>query len=106
MTLYIIKNRAVTSIFDRLSNTSFYDNKRFKKDAEDAYLKLCDFCILICGRSFEQGIWRRNNVHAVTEDLIESPPKQRESTVNVNEATPKKRGNKLSEERLILEVCS
>ncbi|KAJ3062647.1 hypothetical protein HK102_008700, partial [Quaeritorhiza haematococci] len=53
-------------VFDRISQTSHFDDKRVRRDAEDVYQKVFDNCILIAGRAFDQGMWRRSAANAVS----------------------------------------
>lgn len=48
--------RLVTVCFDRAAQNMFYDDKKLKKDVEDVYPRLCEFCIHIAGRTFDQKV--------------------------------------------------
>ncbi|KAI8082733.1 Dopey, N-terminal-domain-containing protein [Halteromyces radiatus] len=37
----------------------FSEDKKARKDAQDLYQRCVDYCILIAGRSFDQGLWLR-----------------------------------------------
>ena len=40
------------------------------------YQKLADYCILIAGRSFDSGIWRRRDASGVDQELAQSVAQQ------------------------------
>ncbi|KAI9258777.1 Dopey, N-terminal-domain-containing protein [Phascolomyces articulosus] len=43
---------------------SLEERKKARRDAQDLYQRCVDYCILIAGRSFDQGLWlRRSNVY-------------------------------------------
>ncbi|RKO86638.1 hypothetical protein BDK51DRAFT_32227, partial [Blyttiomyces helicus] len=59
--------RLMTVYFEKLSLTPYLEDKRVRREAEDTYQKVCDYCILIGGRAFDQGMWRRT-VQVVDSD--------------------------------------
>jgi len=64
--------RIMTVLCDRLSHTSYFDDKKIRRDAADLYARVLDYCVLIAGRSFDQGIWLRNRNPQDFEILEES----------------------------------
>ncbi|KAJ3289691.1 hypothetical protein HK104_007293 [Borealophlyctis nickersoniae] len=55
--LYPYMLKLLTVYFEKLSGMSTFDDKRVRKDAEETYQKVCDYCILIGGRAFDKGLW-------------------------------------------------
>jgi len=51
--------RCLTVLAERLAQSTALDDKRMRRDFLDVYVKLLDSCVLIAGRSFEQGNWMR-----------------------------------------------
>ena len=52
---------ALTTIIKNLPPT-YGEDKRTKKEMLDVYIKFCELSILIAGRSFDSGSWRRREV--------------------------------------------
>lgn len=56
--------RFLTVAVDGVMRSSTTDDRKAKRDAQDLYQRCVDYCILIAGRSFDQGLWlRRSNVY-------------------------------------------
>jgi hypothetical protein len=52
--------RFLTVSLEELSKSSGYEqDKRIRKDAQELYQRCIDYCILIAGKSFDQGLWMR-----------------------------------------------
>ncbi|KAI8815780.1 Dopey, N-terminal-domain-containing protein [Fimicolochytrium jonesii] len=51
--------RLLNVYLDRYFSQRLPDDKRHHREAEDIYTKVCDYCILIGGRSLDQGLWRK-----------------------------------------------
>ncbi|KAF9430127.1 hypothetical protein BGZ94_008233 [Podila epigama] len=64
--------RIMTVLCDRLSHKTYFDDKKIRRDACDLYQRVLDYCVLIAGRSFDQGIWLRNRNPQDFEVLEES----------------------------------
>ncbi|KAF9312603.1 hypothetical protein BG003_006119 [Podila horticola] len=64
--------RIMTVLCDRLSHTAYFEDKKIRRDACDLYQRVLDYCVLIAGRSFDQGIWLRNRNPQDFEILEES----------------------------------
>ncbi|KAG0088885.1 hypothetical protein BGZ92_005611, partial [Podila epicladia] len=64
--------RIMTVLCDRLTHTTYFDDKKIRRDACDLYQRVLDYCVLIAGRSFDQGIWLRNRNPQDFEILEES----------------------------------
>ncbi|CAG8542048.1 7991_t:CDS:10 [Funneliformis mosseae] len=47
---------------DKLCSTAYFEDKKVRRDMHDTYQRILDYCILISGRSFDQGIWLRRSV--------------------------------------------
>jgi hypothetical protein len=45
------------------------DDKKARRDAYDTYQKLFDYCILIAGRSFDTGLWRKRESASSLADI-------------------------------------
>ncbi|KAF8313993.1 hypothetical protein DL93DRAFT_1101270 [Clavulina sp. PMI_390] len=52
--------RCTTAACDKISQTPAFDDRKFRRELQDTSVKLLDNCILIAGRSFDQGHWLRN----------------------------------------------
>ncbi|KDQ15544.1 hypothetical protein BOTBODRAFT_65254 [Botryobasidium botryosum FD-172 SS1] len=54
--------RCATVLSEKITQTSAVDDRRMRRELQETFTKLVDTCVLIAGRSFEQGNWiRRNN---------------------------------------------
>ncbi|KIJ53578.1 hypothetical protein M422DRAFT_73885 [Sphaerobolus stellatus SS14] len=51
--------RCLTVLADKITQTNATEDRRTRKDLQDIYTKLVDNCILIAGRTFDQGTWMR-----------------------------------------------
>ncbi|KZO91887.1 hypothetical protein CALVIDRAFT_601960 [Calocera viscosa TUFC12733] len=71
--------RCLTVLAERLAQSTALDDKRMRRDFLDVYVKLLDSCVLIAGRSFEQGNWMRRTTLNV-DGLAKA-----QSDVSVNE---------------------
>jgi hypothetical protein len=61
--------RFLTTVQEKLYDGSVAEDRRVRKEAQDVYQRVIDYCILIAGRSFDQGIWlRRTNVYEREEN--------------------------------------
>ncbi|KAH6562158.1 hypothetical protein BASA83_005784 [Batrachochytrium salamandrivorans] len=60
--------RLVHSILEKFHGTVAFDNKRLRREAEETLQRISDYCILIIGRAFDQGSWRR----VITGDTVDS----------------------------------
>lgn len=108
--------RFLTVAVDGLIQSSVNDDRKTRRDAQDLYQRCVDYCILIAGRSFDQGIWLRRStaheddeaVHSPSDNLslpetILSDSTRNMSTSNVSDLE-KKAGWKSSEDVLIAQV--
>ncbi|KAM3578985.1 hypothetical protein VKS41_008521 [Umbelopsis sp. WA50703] len=60
--------RFLTTVQDKSYESSTTEDRRVRKEGQDVYQRVLDYCILIAGRSFDQGIWlRRTNVYEPEE---------------------------------------
>ncbi|KAJ3012642.1 hypothetical protein HKX48_006177 [Thoreauomyces humboldtii] len=57
--LYLPLLRLLSVYLQRLVGHATPDEKRSHKEVEELYQKVCDFCTLIAGKAFEQGLWRK-----------------------------------------------
>ncbi|CAG8547676.1 3387_t:CDS:10 [Dentiscutata erythropus] len=60
---YLFPNilRFMHGLADKLCTTDYFDDKKVRKDMQDVYQRVLDYCILISGRSFDQGLWIRRS---------------------------------------------
>lgn len=98
--------RVMTVLCDRLSYTTYFDDKKIRRDASELYQRVLDYCILIAGRSFDQGLWLRNRNPQDLELLEENDDsgesaKLPSSSLGESEA---KRGGKTKEDVLIQQI--
>ncbi|KAF9581925.1 hypothetical protein BGW38_000888, partial [Lunasporangiospora selenospora] len=98
--------RVMTVLCDRLSQTGYFEDKKLRRDASDLYLRVLDYCVLIAGRSFDQGIWLRNRNPQDFEVLEESGLDDSRESVkppsnSLAELDPAKRAGKTKEDILI-----
>ncbi|PWN52444.1 hypothetical protein IE53DRAFT_367211 [Violaceomyces palustris] len=61
--------KVLTTVGEKLCQTTALEDKRIKRDLQENYAKLADFCILISGRSFDQTTWIRRSGKDNTDAL-------------------------------------
>ncbi|KAF9347056.1 hypothetical protein BGX26_001433 [Mortierella sp. AD094] len=101
--------RIMTVLCDRLSHTAYFDDKKIRRDASDLYSRVLDYCVLIAGRSFDQGIWLRNRNpqdFEVLEESDDSRESMRPPSSNLTEAELAKRAGKTKEDLLIRQILA
>ncbi|CAH1756245.1 1732_t:CDS:10 [Entrophospora sp. SA101] len=54
--------RFLHEISDKLTNAIHFEDKKVRRDMQDIYQRVLDYCILVAGRSFDQGIWLRKSI--------------------------------------------
>ncbi|TPX67373.1 hypothetical protein SpCBS45565_g03814 [Spizellomyces sp. 'palustris'] len=59
--------RLLNVYFEKFATLPQFEDKRILREAEDLYQKVCDYCILIAGRSFDHGSWRKSVQAADTD---------------------------------------
>ncbi|KAF9398703.1 hypothetical protein BGX21_007403 [Mortierella sp. AD011] len=99
--------RIMTVLCNRLSQTAYFDDKKIRRDASDIYSRVLDYCVLIAGRSFDQGIWLRNRNpqdFEVLEESDDSRESMRPPSSNLTEAELTKRSGKTKEDLLIQQI--
>lgn len=62
--------RIMTVLLESAVVSSVYEDKKLKRDFEDVYQKLCDHCIWIAGRAFDQSVWKKA---AANLDVVSEP---------------------------------
>jgi hypothetical protein len=60
----------MTVLLESAVVSAIYEDKKLKRDFEDVYLKLCDHCIWIAGRAFDQSVWKKATVSL---DVVSEP---------------------------------
>ncbi|KAF8965668.1 hypothetical protein BGZ46_000564 [Entomortierella lignicola] len=101
--------RIMTVLCDRLSHTAYFDDKKIRRDASDLYSRVLDYCVLIAGRSFDQGIWLRNRNpqdFEVLEESDDSRESVRPPSSNLTEVESAKRAGKTKEDLLIQQILA
>ncbi|KAI1316511.1 hypothetical protein EDD11_009924 [Mortierella claussenii] len=103
--------RVMTVLCDRLSNTSYFEDKKIRRDASELYSRVVDQCVLIAGRSFDHGIWLRNKNPQDLEILEESDTDSTKESVrppssNLSEADLAKKTGKTKEDVLIQQILT
>ncbi|KAG0261587.1 hypothetical protein BG011_000876 [Mortierella polycephala] len=99
--------RVMTVLCDRLSQTNYFDDKKIRRDVSDLYQRILDYCVLIAGRSFDQGIWLRNRNpqdFEILEESDDSRESTRPPTSNTTDAEQAKRAGKTKEDVLIQQI--
>ncbi|KAF9137838.1 hypothetical protein BGX30_009855 [Mortierella sp. GBA39] len=99
--------RIMTVICDRLSHTSYFDDKKIRRDASDLYQRVLDYCVLIAGRSFDQGIWLRNRNpqdFEIMEESDDSRESVRPPSSAMTEVEQARRAGKTKEDVLIQQI--
>ncbi|KAG0295715.1 hypothetical protein BGZ98_001266 [Dissophora globulifera] len=99
--------RLITVLCDRLSHTTYFDDKKVRRDASDLYQRVLDQCVLIAGRSFDQGLWVRNRNpqdFEILEENDESKESTRPPSSNPSESEQAKRVGKTKEDVLIQQI--
>ncbi|KAG0232967.1 hypothetical protein BGW42_007780 [Actinomortierella wolfii] len=99
--------RVMTVLCDRIAHTNYFEDKKTRRDSCDLYQRVLDYCILIAGRSFDQGIWLRTRNPQDLEVLDESDD-SRELSVrppsSLSDIDSTKRQGKTKEDALIQQV--
>ncbi|KAJ3154630.1 hypothetical protein HDU89_007868 [Geranomyces variabilis] len=67
--LYLPILKLLSGYMTNLSTSQTADDKRLHKECEELYQKVCDYCTLIAGKAFDQGLWRKS---AQTSDAPDS----------------------------------
>ncbi|KAL2915392.1 hypothetical protein HK105_205008 [Polyrhizophydium stewartii] len=101
--------RLVHASFAKLSATSTFDDKRLRREAEDILQRLCDYCILIMGRAFDQGAWRRVFVGDVPDSIYRDERADMTGVRAPNPlefASPARRTTRPSEDMMIQETVA
>ncbi|KAL3899914.1 MAG: hypothetical protein SGCHY_001709 [Lobulomycetales sp.] len=55
---FLSQLRIGITAFNKISKLDIYRDKKFRKEAEETFLKLCDYSIQSFGVSFEQSLWK------------------------------------------------
>ncbi|KAF9918461.1 hypothetical protein BX616_008681 [Lobosporangium transversale] len=103
--------RVMTVLCDRLSNTTYFEDKKIRRDASDLYGRVVEQCVLIAGRSFDHGIWLRNRNPQDLEILEESDTDSTRESIKPlssgsSEAEQAKRTGKTKEDVLIQQILT
>ncbi|CAG8458839.1 9044_t:CDS:10 [Racocetra persica] len=104
---YLFPNilRFMHGLADKLCTNEYFDDKKVRKDMQDVYQRVLDYCILISGRSFDQGLWLRRSTPLPegedenTEETDENESEKSRVTAPIQE--DKKASYKSKEEILI-----
>ncbi|KAF9960614.1 hypothetical protein BGZ65_012020 [Modicella reniformis] len=99
--------RVMTVLCDRLSQTAYFDDKKIRRDASELYQRVLDYCVLIAGRSFDQGIWLRNRNpqdYELLEEGDDSKESAKPASSSLNETEQAKRAGKTKEDVLIQQI--
>ncbi|KAG0344934.1 hypothetical protein BG004_004061 [Podila humilis] len=99
--------RIMTVLCDRLSRTAYFDDKKIRRDACDLYQRVLDYCVLIAGRSFDQGIWLRNRNpqdFEILEESDDSRESMRPPSSSQSDADQARRAGKTKEDVLIQQI--
>ncbi|KAK5672429.1 hypothetical protein QVD99_001192 [Batrachochytrium dendrobatidis] len=75
----------IDSIFEKLQGMTTAEDKRMRREAEEILQRVMDYCILIIGRAFDQGSWRRVVTGDVTDSLFRD---EKSDTTTVRELDP------------------
>lgn len=66
--------RCLAVLADKVTQTTAMDDKRVRKDMQDNYSKLLDYCVAFVGRSSDQGSWiRRSTKETLAQNGRDSP---------------------------------
>ncbi|KAF9975535.1 hypothetical protein BGZ73_000795 [Actinomortierella ambigua] len=99
--------RVMTVLCDRITHTNYFEDKKIRRDSCDIYQRVLDYCILIAGRSFDQGIWLRTR-NPLDLEVLDETDDTRESSSrppsSLSEVDPAKRQGKTKEDALIQQV--
>ncbi|CAG8475177.1 8083_t:CDS:10 [Diversispora eburnea] len=79
---------------DRLCSSAYFEEKKVRKEMQDVYQRVLDYCILIAGRSFDQGLWLRRTLVQDGEDRNSSDEtidKESESGRLINTTIPEEK---------------
>ncbi|TPX60422.1 hypothetical protein PhCBS80983_g01815 [Powellomyces hirtus] len=106
--LYLPILKVVSVYILELAALQSPEEKRMHREAEELYQKVCDYCTLIAGKAFDQGLWRKT---AQTPDLApepEAPGKQSLDGQNLDLGLPEveRRSAKDTDEANVHEIIS
>ncbi|KAI8919962.1 Dopey, N-terminal-domain-containing protein [Powellomyces hirtus] len=106
--LYLPILKVVSVYILELAALQSPEEKRMHREAEELYQKVCDYCTLIAGKAFDQGLWRKT---AQTPDLApepETPGKQSLDGQNLDLGLPEveRRSAKDTDEANVHEIIS
>ncbi|KAL1915944.1 uncharacterized protein VTP21DRAFT_6332 [Calcarisporiella thermophila] len=86
--------RFMTIMMDKLSMGPLWEDKKVRRDAQDQYQRMLDYCILISGKSFDQGIWLRRSNYEDEQEVSSDPgveiseTAEKDQTITPNASTP------------------
>ncbi|KAJ3153044.1 hypothetical protein HDU86_005342 [Geranomyces michiganensis] len=60
--------KLVSGYLAKLSTSQTTEDKRLHRECEELYQKVCDYCTLIAGKAFDQGLWRKTAQTSDTPD--------------------------------------
>ncbi|CAG8716530.1 18746_t:CDS:10, partial [Acaulospora morrowiae] len=99
--------RFMHGLAERLCLTSYFEDKKVRKEMQDAYQRVLDYCILISGRSYDQGLWLRRTLPQDGDDdkvsVDETDEKEAESGRLINNMPEEKKVAWKSKESLLIE---
>ncbi|RHZ59323.1 hypothetical protein Glove_364g9 [Diversispora epigaea] len=79
---------------ERICSSTYFEEKKVRKEMQDVYQRVLDYCILIAGRSFDQGLWLRRTLVQDGEDRNSSDDtidKESESGRLINTTIPEEK---------------
>ncbi|KAF8924042.1 hypothetical protein BGZ58_002248, partial [Dissophora ornata] len=94
--------RVMTVLCDRLSQTVYFEDKKIRRDALDLYQRVLEQCVLIAGRSFDQGWIRSRNPQDL--EILEGIDDSREYARPPASNTSAERTGRTKEEVLIQQI--
>ncbi|KAI8927393.1 Dopey, N-terminal-domain-containing protein [Entophlyctis helioformis] len=94
--------RLLYALIQTLNSSQALDDKRIRKDAEEMMQRLCDYCILIGGRAFDQGAWRRVLTGDVPDSIFRDD--RADGSAPAAFVSPARKPSRTSEDMMIQEI--
>lgn len=100
----------MTVLCDAAAMNSFFDDKKLRKEAEDAFQKLLDHCVYVASRSFDHTLWKRGEV-SETASIPSGQELLSPTTQALDQSLPKLtddvfiKRNGMSDEELVADDC-
>ncbi|RIA92963.1 Dopey, N-terminal-domain-containing protein [Glomus cerebriforme] len=95
----------IHKLSDKLCSTVYFEDKKVRRDMQDVYQRIVDYCILISGRSLDQGMWIRRSavLDGETESVEVTDERESEFGSSVNLISDEKKVVLKSKEEILID---